>query len=185
MPSRFGGLCFSRSLDFEILHTCIDPAWSWLECNQSFCTDVCTLWWAPSLTYILHSVELHLVKRKKKYPPPPFFSPSELRHHHLVSIHLLIAGGHGDQLGLALCLAFLMPLCFKRGPCKILSAFATPPRNIPVFLRQHSQEVKSTHQRKGEAAHEGFFWDLSFLYHYDYMSTLCPLPSVLYSTSPL
>lgn len=62
------------------------------------------------LTSIVHSVVLHLVKSETS------FSLFEWHHDHLVSIHSLIAAGHGDQLGLAFCLAFIMPPCFQKRP---------------------------------------------------------------------
>lgn len=163
--------------DFEILHTCIDPAWSRLECNQSFCTDVCALWWARRLTYILHSAELHLVKKnKKKNLLLLFFFP-------LLNGAITTWSPFTYWLPRAMVISWVW-LCISNAPvlqrrpasvkyCQ--PSLHPPPKNI----RQHSQEVKSTHQRKGEAGREGFYWDFSFLYHYDYMSTPCPLPSLL------
>lgn len=63
----------------------------------------------PVLTSIVYSSLPHLVKSKSS----SFLA--QWHRHHLVSIHLLIASGYGDQLGLAWYLAFIMPLRFKRG----------------------------------------------------------------------
>lgn len=78
----------------------------------------------PVLTSIVHSLLSHLVKSGSS----SFLS--EWRHHHLVSIHLLIAAGYGDHLGPAWYLAFIMPLRFKRGLRKTLSAFSTPTKYL-------------------------------------------------------
>lgn len=76
----------------------------------------------PVFTSIVHSLLPHLVKSGSS----SFLS--EWRHHHLVSIHVLIAAGYGDHLGLAWYLAFIMALRFKRNLRKTLSAFSTPPK---------------------------------------------------------
>lgn len=77
------------------------------------------------LTSIMCSLVPHVVKFESSY----FLF--EWRHRHLVSIHLLIAAGYGDQLGPVWYLAFIMPLCpLKRGLRKTPSAFSTPPPQI-------------------------------------------------------
>lgn len=78
----------------------------------------------PVLTSIVCSLLPHLVKSGSS----SFLS--EWRHHHLVSIHLLIAAGYGDHLGPAWYLAFIMPRRFKRGLCKTLSASSALPPKI-------------------------------------------------------
>lgn len=122
-------------LGSEILHTFIDPPQSWFVLNQSFVADVCktlqSLLWSPSLG-------LHCV-----FTPAPLGKKSssfsaEWRHRHLVSIHLLIAAGYGDQLGLAWYLAFIMPLCFKRGLRKYCQSSLHPqkcPHDPPSAFR--------------------------------------------------
>lgn len=74
----------------------------------------------PVLTAIVYSLLPHLVKSGSS----SFLS--EWRHHHLVSIHLLIAAGYGDHLGPAWYLAFIMHLRFKRGLCKTVSPLYAP-----------------------------------------------------------
>lgn len=111
------------------------------------CKTFQSLLWSPSFN-------LHCV-----FIPAPVKSTSssflaELRSHHLVSIQLLIAAGYGDQLGLPWYLAFIMPQCFKRG----LHKYCQPSlyrQNVCMILHQHSQEIKLTHRRKGQAAHKG------------------------------
>lgn len=78
----------------------------------------------PVLNSIVYSLLPHLVKSESS----SFLS--EWRHHHLVSIYLLIAAGHGDHLDPAWYLAFIMHLRFKRGLRKTLSAFSTPPQKF-------------------------------------------------------
>lgn len=63
----------------------------------------------PVLASFVYSLLPHLVKSRSSS------SLSEWRHHHLVSIRLLIAAGYGYHLGSALYLAFIMHLPFKRG----------------------------------------------------------------------
>lgn len=120
---------FVHPQGFEIRHTSIDPPPSRLVLNQSFAADVCksvqSLLWSPSFN--LHCV-LAPAPLGKKSGSSSFLS--ELLHHHLVSIHLLIAAGYGDHLCPAWYLAFLMPPRLKRGLCKTLSASSAPPKYL-------------------------------------------------------
>lgn len=102
----------------------------------------------PGLTSIVYSFLPHVVKSKSS----SFLT--EWYRHHLVSIHLLIAAGYGDQLGLAWYLAFIMPLCFKSSFYKYCQR-SLDRQNVCMIYHQHSQEIKLTHQRKGQGAHKG------------------------------
>ena len=127
----------------------------------------------PVLASFVYSLLPHLVKSRSSS------SLSEWRLHHLVSIHLLIAAGYGYHLGLALYLAFIMHLPFKGGLRKEhCQPSLQPPQNFCMILHQHSQEIKLAHQRKGQATRRVSARG-RFLYYYDYVSTRCPLPSVL------
>lgn len=53
-----------------------------------------------------------------------------------------------------------------------------------MIPHQHWQEIKLTHQRKKAKLHTRIlYWDF-FPYHYDYVSTQCPLPFLLPGAGP-
>lgn len=93
----------------------------------------------PLSTSIVYSLLLCLVKSGSS----SFLT--EWHHHHLVSIHLLIAAGYGDHLGPGWYLAFIMPhVLHKRASVKHCQPLLRP-QNICMILHEHSQEIKLTH----------------------------------------
>lgn len=144
-----------------LLHLCL----CLIKVLPLMCSIVQLLLWSPSFN-------LHCVFIPAPLGKIQVLLLSSWMAHHLVSIHLLIAAGYGDHLGPAWYLAFIMPLCFKRAlkHCRP----SQRPQNICMILHQHSQEIKLTHQKKATLDIRDFFF-----YHYDYVSALCPLPSLL------
>lgn len=126
----------------------------------------------PVLTSIVYSLLPHLVK--------PWSSSflSEWRHHHLVSIHLLIAAGYADHLGPAWYLAFIMPQRFKRGLGKNTVGLSAPPKYLSAFTGdQVNPPEKRPSCTQCSSTGTSFFIIMTVCQHY----APCPL---LFGASP-
>ena len=141
-------------------HLLIAPQ-SWLVLNQSFSATASNHFYdLPVLTSIVHSL-LPLLGKTLVLLLSFWMAPSPPGLHSLIDCRRLWwSSGSGLVFSI-----YNAPCASKEASVKHRQPFLSHPpkkKNICMILHQHSQEIKLTHQRKGQAAHKVSLQGLSF-----------------------